>query len=113
MDSELLCYNRGCGKTYRPSDNDQDCKSTSIKQKSRTTPPRVLFLAAPPCVFHPGAPFFHDAYKGWTCCNRKATDFTEFLNFPGCTEGKHSHVKPVEPEKITGNLRFDSDAKQT
>ena len=31
-------------------------------------------------------------------------DFTEFLNYPGCTRGRHSRVKPVEPEKITGNL---------
>ena len=57
-----------------------------------------------PCQYHPGAPYFHDAYKGWTCCKRKATDFTVFLNFPGCESGKHSNVKPVEPEKITGNL---------
>lgn len=32
------------------------------------------------CVFHPGDPFFHDAYKGWSCCKKKCTDFTEFLN---------------------------------
>jgi hypothetical protein len=32
------------------------------------------------CTFHPGAPFFHDAYKGWSCCKKKCTDFTEFLN---------------------------------
>lgn len=60
-----------------------------------------------PCQYHPGAPYFHDAYKGWTCCNRKATDFTVFLNFPGCESGKHSNVRPVEPEKITGNLDKD------
>lgn len=32
------------------------------------------------CVYHPGDPFFHDAYKGWSCCKKKCTDFTEFLN---------------------------------
>lgn len=32
------------------------------------------------CTFHPGNPVFHDAYKGWSCCNKKCTDFTEFLN---------------------------------
>lgn len=32
------------------------------------------------CVYHPGEPFFHDAYKGWSCCKKKCTDFTEFLN---------------------------------
>jgi len=82
----VLCCNRGCGKTYHPKDNEKD---------------------EAPCQYHPGAPYFHDAYKGWTCCNRKATDFTVFLNFPGCERGKHSNVKPVEPEKITGNLDKD------
>lgn len=51
------------------------------------------------CQFHPGNPIFHDAYKGWSCCNKKSTDFTEFLNFKGCTTGKHSNEKPAEPEK--------------
>eukprot|EP00088_Acartia_fossae_P052923 TRINITY_DN599_c0_g1_i1.p1 TRINITY_DN599_c0_g1~~TRINITY_DN599_c0_g1_i1.p1 ORF type:complete len:365 (+),score=62.74 TRINITY_DN599_c0_g1_i1:29-1096(+) len=74
------CYNRGCGKEYDPRKNLDDC------------------------IFHPGAPYFHDAYKGWTCCQNKSTDFTTFLNMKGCTQGKHSNVKPIEPEKITGNL---------
>lgn len=42
---------------------------------------------------------FHDAYKGWSCCNKKCTDFTEFLNIKGCTKSKHSNEKPLEPEK--------------
>lgn len=44
-------------------------------------------------------PYFHDAYKGWTCCNKKSVDFTEFLNIKGCELSRHSNVKPVEPEK--------------
>ena len=59
-----LCYNRGCGKQYIPRENPDGC-----------------------CQFHPGAPFFHEGYKGWTCCNKKTTDFTEFLNTPGCIKG--------------------------
>lgn len=51
------------------------------------------------CRYHPGLPFFHDAYKGWSCCNKKCTDFTEFLNIKGCTVSKHCNDKPVEPEK--------------
>ena len=77
--ASTLCYNRGCGKQYNPRNNPEDS-----------------------CLFHPGAPKFHDAYKGWTCCDKKSTDFTEFLNFPGCTQGKHSNLKPEEPESITG-----------
>ncbi|XP_066150690.1 cysteine and histidine-rich domain-containing protein morgana [Euwallacea fornicatus] len=70
------CFNRGCGQKYDPTSNGDDS-----------------------CRHHPGAPFFHDAYKGWSCCNKKCTDFTEFLNIRGCTVGKHSNIKPPEPEK--------------
>jgi len=76
-----LCYNRGCGKQYNPRDNPENS-----------------------CKYHPGAPFFHEGYKGWTCCEKKTTDFTEFLNTPGCANGKHSNVKPEEPESITGQI---------
>ncbi|XP_012286332.1 cysteine and histidine-rich domain-containing protein [Orussus abietinus] len=70
------CYNRGCGKQFNPDkNNDGDC------------------------IYHPGEPVFHDAYKGWSCCNKKCTDFTEFLNIKGCTKGPHSNIKPPEPEK--------------
>ncbi|CAH0553870.1 unnamed protein product [Brassicogethes aeneus] len=75
-DSTLQCYNRGCGQKYDPATNKDDS-----------------------CRHHPGEPFFHDAYKGWTCCNKKYTDFTEFLNTKGCSLSKHSNVKPPEPEK--------------
>ncbi len=71
MSEPVLCYNRGCGKKFVPTEDGGEGRDGE-------------------CLHHPGAPFFHDAYKGWTCCNRKATDFTEFLNFPGCTRGRHS-----------------------
>lgn len=60
-----------------------------------------LIFISDSCRYHPGEPFFHDAYKGWTCCNKKSVDFTEFLNIKGCQLSKHSNVKPVEPEKPT------------
>lgn len=72
----LLCYNRGCGKNFASEENTDDI-----------------------CEHHPGAPVFHDAYKGWSCCKKRSTDFTEFLNIPGCTKGPHNPVKPPEPEK--------------
>ncbi|XP_072387948.1 cysteine and histidine-rich domain-containing protein morgana [Diabrotica undecimpunctata] len=74
--SLLQCYNRGCGQKFDPEKNNKDS-----------------------CRHHPGEPVFHDAYKGWSCCNKKCTDFTEFLNIKGCTLSKHSDIKPVEPEK--------------
>lgn len=76
MPALLNCYNRGCGQKFDPNKNNTDT-----------------------CIHHPGVPFFHDAYKGWTCCNKKSVDFTEFLNIKGCTQGKHSNEKPSEPEK--------------
>jgi len=77
-DQVVTCYNKGCGQKFDLTDNSDE-----------------------KCCFHPGAPIFHDAYKGWSCCNKKSTDFTEFLNFKGCTMGKHSSDKPAEPEKKT------------
>lgn len=74
--NKLLCYNRGCGQHYSQSENGPDS-----------------------CKHHSGVPVFHDAYKGWSCCKKKCTDFTEFLNIPGCTLSCHSNVKPPEPSK--------------
>jgi len=81
-----LCYNRGCGKQYNPRENLEEG-----------------------CQFHPGAPFFHEGFKGWTCCDKKYTDFTEFLNTPGCAKGKHTNEKPEEPEHITGQIGESND----
>ncbi|CAH2076584.1 unnamed protein product, partial [Iphiclides podalirius] len=62
------------------------------------------------CCHHSGAPVFHDAYKGWSCCNKKSVDFTEFLNIKGCTLSKHSNVKPPEPEKKQLDKELDKKA---
>ena len=43
---------------------------------------RVPICFADVCQFHPGVPVFHDALKGWSCCPKRSTDFTEFLNIP-------------------------------
>jgi len=73
---QVLCYNKGCGKKFSPENNADDA-----------------------CAYHSGEPIFHDAYKSWSCCKKKSPDFTEFLNFPGCTKGLHSNVKPELPAK--------------
>ncbi|XP_038079012.1 cysteine and histidine-rich domain-containing protein 1-like [Patiria miniata] len=73
---ETHCYNKGCGKKFVPSENGPDA-----------------------CEHHPGEPVFHDAYKGWSCCNKRTTDFTEFLNIKGCAKGLHSNQKPPEKPK--------------
>jgi len=73
---ELQCYNKGCGQKFKAEQNTENC-----------------------CQYHPGGPIFHDALKGWSCCKKRVTDFTEFMNIKGCTTGSHSNVKPAEPEK--------------
>ncbi|XP_053932063.1 integrin beta-1-binding protein 2 isoform X1 [Cuculus canorus] len=71
---ELLCYNKGCGQRFDPEHNTKDS-----------------------CLYHPGVPIFHDALKGWSCCKKRTTDFSEFLSIKGCTKGFHSKEKPPEP----------------
>uniref|UniRef100_A0A2K5CI56 CHORD domain-containing protein n=1 Tax=Aotus nancymaae TaxID=37293 RepID=A0A2K5CI56_AOTNA len=44
-------------------------------------------------------PAFHDALKGWSCCKRRTTDFSDFLSIVGCTKGRHNSEKPPEPVK--------------
>jgi hypothetical protein len=73
----LQCYNKGCLKTYSPEEDNDGA-----------------------CTHHPGGPVFHDAMKGWSCCKKRSTDFTDFLNIPGCTVGRHNPVKPIEPERV-------------
>ncbi|XP_059820586.1 cysteine and histidine-rich domain-containing protein 1a [Hypanus sabinus] len=72
----LLCYNKSCGQRFDPDENSDDA-----------------------CTYHPGVPVFHDALKGWSCCKRRTTDFSDFLSIVGCTKGRHNNVKPPEPVK--------------
>ncbi|KAK5983414.1 Cysteine and histidine-rich domain-containing protein 1 CHORD domain-containing protein 1 [Trichostrongylus colubriformis] len=76
-DNLIQCYNKGCGQKFDPQDNNTES-----------------------CLYHPGPPYFHDAYKIWNCCNKKSTDFGTWLNFPGCTRGKHNGEKPADIVKV-------------
>ncbi|KAK6057340.1 chord [Cooperia oncophora] len=76
-DNLIQCYNKGCGQKFDPQANNTDS-----------------------CLYHPGPPYFHDAYKIWNCCNKKSTDFGTWLNFPGCTRGKHNGEKPADIVKV-------------
>lgn len=76
MGEVYKCYNKGCGQDFKQSDNSETA-----------------------CTYHPGGPIFHDALKGWSCCKKRVSDFTEFLNLKGCTVGWHSNVKPQQPEQ--------------
>nr|XP_006118447.1 cysteine and histidine-rich domain-containing protein 1 isoform X1 [Pelodiscus sinensis]XP_006118448.1 cysteine and histidine-rich domain-containing protein 1 isoform X2 [Pelodiscus sinensis] len=70
---------------YPPDSNLRKTKIRSLKEDS--------------CTYHPGVPVFHDALKGWSCCKRRTTDFSDFLSIAGCTKGLHNSEKPPEPVK--------------
>lgn len=60
------CKNKACKSTYKgPETNEEICKH------------------------HPGFPIFHEGLKYWSCCQKKTTDFSVFLEQPGCSEGNH------------------------
>lgn len=86
--TQVSCYNKACSKggTYTEGDNGPDS-----------------------CQHHPGHPVFHEGYKYWSCCTKKTSDFTEFLNTPGCAKGEHNPVKPPEPEKKKPDVIPDDD----
>ncbi|CAK8678788.1 unnamed protein product [Clavelina lepadiformis] len=85
-DTEIQCYNKACGKKFSPLENGEES-----------------------CQFHPGVPVFHDALKGWSCCSKRTTDFTEFLKILGCTFGKHSNNKPAE--ELKPKVKTSKEAK--
>ncbi|XP_078619042.1 cysteine and histidine-rich domain-containing protein 1-like isoform X1 [Branchiostoma floridae x Branchiostoma japonicum] len=85
----VLCYNKGCGQKFDPRKNNDSA-----------------------CTYHAGEPIFHDAQKSWSCCKKKSTDFTVFLNFPGCTTGRHTNTKPVEPAKQNSNSRDRNEVRE-
>eukprot|EP00106_Octopus_bimaculoides_P004675 XP_014772117.1 PREDICTED: cysteine and histidine-rich domain-containing protein 1-like [Octopus bimaculoides] len=69
------CYNRTCGQDFDPASNSDDA-----------------------CLYHPGEPIFHEGIKKWSCCNKSSVDFTVFLDFPGCTRGRHNSTPLPKPE---------------
>eukprot|EP00048_Salpingoeca_helianthica_P003679 m.69538 g.69538 ORF g.69538 m.69538 type:complete len:301 (+) comp12839_c0_seq2:1023-1925(+) len=75
------CTNKACGKEFTDEDNTDTA-----------------------CQYHPGGPIFHEGLKGWSCCPKRFSDFSDFLAYKGCTTGRHTDVKivvaPAEPEPV-------------
>lgn len=77
------CKNLGCQVTYKsPETNNTNCQH------------------------HPGTPIFHEGMKYYSCCNKKTTDFTAFLNLAGCTSGSHKWTKDDDKDSAL-NCRYD------
>lgn len=51
------------------------------------------------CLYHPGAPIFHEGSKGYSCCKHRTLDFDEFLSIKGCKKGKHLFVGAKKEDK--------------
>ncbi|VDO58728.1 unnamed protein product, partial [Onchocerca flexuosa] len=66
----VSCKNPGCEKIYEGE------KSKNEK-----------------CIYHSGVAIFHEGMKYWSCCEKKTSDFSTFLEQKGCTEGKHCWMK--------------------
>ena len=79
----ILCNNRGV-------EIGTACKNGGC-QCSYSTPDSEMSQ----CQFHPGSPIFHEGMKYWSCCQKKTTDFTAFMNQKGCSFGKHKWTKDV------------------
>jgi hypothetical protein len=63
------CKRRGCDQKYNGD--------SSRKEES--------------CVYHPGAPIFHEGSKGYSCCKRRVLEFDQFMKLEGCTT-KDQHL---------------------
>jgi len=75
-ETSLHCYNKGC------LERRFDAATNNDKA----------------CLYHPGPPYFHDAYKIWNCCGKKSTDFSTWMSYKGCTTGPHNPNKPIDDE---------------
>ncbi|KAI9738654.1 MAG: hypothetical protein M1834_008159 [Cirrosporium novae-zelandiae] len=82
------CRRRGCNATYNPDSNREEEE----------------------CIFHPGAPLFHEGSKGWTCCKRRVLEFDQFMKIEGCNKkARHLFVgrgKKAEVEELQ-SVRHD------
>jgi len=47
------------------------------------------------CTYHPGVPIFHEGLKFWSCCQKRTSDFAQFMAQKGCAYGQHKWVKEV------------------
>ena len=57
----------------------------------------------PECRYHEAPPVFHETAKFWSCCpDKKAYDFEDFENIPGCCTGTCTEVKEADQKLFLG-----------
>jgi len=52
------------------------------------------------CDYHPGTAIFHEGMKYWSCCEKKTSDFSSFLDQTGCTTGTHLWGKNEKVDNV-------------
>jgi hypothetical protein len=80
---------------------------------SATFPGGPRNIATEKCVFHPGAPIFHEGSKGYSCCRRRVLEFEEFLKINGCSKNKHLYVGEPKSEEEQQLIDCRNDFYQT
>ena len=83
-------------------------------------PPSPLPLSLPPSLppspspsLSPSLPLSLSlpSYKFWTCCQRRTSDFDEFLRQEGCTKGDHKWIE-VQSDVLPVKFHFHSHFRQ-
>merc|ERR1719422_2375976 len=57
------------------------------------------------CIYHPGIPVFHEGMKYWSCCQRKTTEFQEFMDQVGCETGNCKWIEDKKGKEV--ECRYD------
>jgi hypothetical protein len=84
--------------------NTVACKNFGCKQRFKRGGPY------PDCRHHAAPPVFHETAKFWSCCpNKKAYDWEDFQNIPGCQTGTCTEVKEDDQKLFLGG----SDMRET
>lgn len=80
-------------------DNNKDVNKVNIGQSCKNKSCKAVYKGPPSdeeiCTHHPGVPIFHEGLKYWSCCQKKTTDFSVFLEQPGCLQGNHLWIEKV------------------
>ena len=66
--TKFICGNKGCAiRSFKEEENHEAA-----------------------CHFHKGDAIFHDLKKYWSCCEKVAYDWDDFMKIPTCMEGPHA-----------------------
>lgn len=68
----------------------------------------------PPCQYHKAPPVFHETAKFWSCCpHKKAYDWEDFQNIPGCETAEACTEVKEEGKQFLGGTDLREQAGET